>query len=74
MTYSEFREVCHTVFGKFMIAFLVILAVLASIGYWMKKREAFKKGDIKTPDQALNNVADLADNFNRARYQDQDGK
>ena len=70
MTYSEFREVCHTVFGKF----LVILAVLAGIGYWMKKREAFKKGDIKTPDQALNNVADLADNFNRARYQDQDGK
>ncbi len=74
MTYSEFREVCHTVFGKFMIVFLVILAVLAGIGYWMKKREASGKRDIKTPDQALNNVADWADNFNRARYQDQDGK
>ena len=68
------QEVCYTVFGTFMIVFLIVLAVLACIGFWMKKREPSRQSEIKTPDQALNNGADLADRFNRARYQDQDGK
>ena len=63
-----------TVFGKFMIIFLVVLAVLAVIGFWMKKKEAAKAGEERSPEKVLENVADLADNFNRARYQNQDGK
>ena len=60
-------------FGQFMIVFFVVLAVLAAIGFWMKKKESAKTGEERSPDKVLENVADLADNFNRARYQDQDG-
>lgn len=70
---SDFREVYHAVFGQFMIVFFVVLAVLAAIGFWMKKKESAKTGEERSPDKVLENVADLADNFNRARYQDQDG-
>ncbi len=59
-------------FGTFMIVFFAVLAVLAVIGYWMKKKTPVN--DIKEPDKVLENVADLADNFNRARYQEQDGQ
>ena len=60
-------------FGTFMIVFFAVLAVLAVIGLWMKKNNP-QSNDIKEPDKVLENVADLADNFNRARYQDQDGQ
>ena len=60
-------------FGTFMIIFFAVLAVLAVIGLWMKKNAPQSK-DIKEPDKVLENVADLADNFNRARYQEQDGQ
>ena len=59
--------------GRFMAVFLLVLAVLAVIGYWMKKR-ALKADAEKSPDQVLENVADLADPFNRARYQGNDGR
>ena len=60
-------------FGTFMIIFFAVLAVLAAIGFWMKKNTP-QSNDIKDPDKVLENVADLADNFNRARYQDKDGQ
>jgi len=60
-------------FGTFMIVFFAVLAVLAAIGFWMKKKNPVSN-DIKEPDKVLENVADLADNFNRARYQEQDGQ
>lgn len=60
-------------FGEFMIIFFAVLAVLAVIGYWMKKRNGGKTGDEKSPDKVLENVADLADQFNRVRRMDQDG-
>ena len=60
-------------FGTFMIVFFAVLAVLAVIGYWMKKNNP-QSNDIKEPDKVLENAADLADNFNRARYQEQDGQ
>lgn len=56
-----------------MIVFFAVLAVLAIIGFWMKKKTP-ASNDIKEPDKVLENVADLADNFNRARYQEQDGQ
>lgn len=56
-----------------MIIFFVVLAVLAAIGFWMKKKEGPNAGDETSPDKVLENAADLADRFNRARYQDQDG-
>lgn len=61
-------------FGEFMIIFFAVLAVLAVIGYWMKKRNGGKTGDEKSPDKVLENAANLADRFNRVRYMDQDGK
>ena len=60
-------------FGTFMIVFFAVLAVLAVIGYWMKKKNPVSN-NCKEPDKVLENVADLADNFNRARYQEQDGQ
>ena len=60
-------------FGTFMIVFFAVLAVLAVIGFLMKKNSP-QSNDIKEPDKVLENVADLADNFNRARYQEQDGQ
>ena len=60
-------------FGTFMIVFFAVLAVFAVIGLWMKKNNP-QSNDIKEPDKVLENAADLADNFNRARYQEQDGQ
>ncbi len=60
-------------FGTFMIIFFAVLAVLAVIGYWMKKKTP-ASNDLKSPDKVLENVADFGDNFNRARYQEQDGQ
>ena len=57
-----------------MIIFFAVLAVLAVIGYWMKKRNPGKTDDEKSPDEVLENAANLADRFNRVRYMDQDGK
>ncbi|QUC66897.1 hypothetical protein [Aristaeella hokkaidonensis] len=60
-------------FGTFMIVFFAVLVVLAVIGLWIKKNTP-QSNNIKEPDKVLENVADLADNFNRARYQEQDGQ
>ncbi len=60
-------------FGTFMIVFFAVLVILAVIGLWMKKNTP-QSNNIKEPDKVLENVADLADNFNRARYQEQDGQ
>ena len=60
-------------FGTFMIVFFAVLVVLAVIGLWIKKNTP-QSNNIKEPDKVLENVADLADNFNRARYKEQDGQ
>jgi hypothetical protein len=60
-------------FGTFMIVFFAVLVILAVIGLWIKKNTP-QSNNIKEPDKVLENVADLADNFNRARYQEQDGQ
>ena len=63
-------------FGKLFIGFLAVVAVLAIIGFFQKRRDA-KKGLLSPEEEVLSqktvdNVLDLNDHFNRARYQDKD--
>ena len=58
--------------GRFMLIFIIVVAVLGIIGIWMLKRN--KSGDGRNTSRSdTENVADLNDRFNRARYMDQDG-
>ena len=58
--------------GRFMLIFIIVVAVLGIIGIWMLKRN--KGGDGRNTSRSdTENVADLNDRFNRARYMDQDG-
>lgn len=64
-------------FGKLFFGFLAVIAVLAILGFFLRRRDV-KMGRISPEEEALsqktvNNVADLNDDFNRARYMDQDG-
>ncbi len=57
--------------GQMLLIFLAVVAILTGIGLWQYKRRG------KTADPKKNvteNIADLNDRFNRARYMDQDGK
>ena len=57
-----------------VIVFLAVVAALGVVGGILVWR-ARKKGETSEPsDRVTENVADLNDRFNRARYQDQDGK
>ena len=65
-------------FGKLFFGFLALVLVLAILGFFLKKRDA-KMGYTSPEEDALSqktvsNVADLNDDFNRARYMDQDGQ
>ena len=62
-------------FAKFFIIFFAILVVLGVIGLWMKKRGT--KGEVSgredpMSEKNVDNVNDLNDLFNRARYMDRD--
>ena len=58
--------------GRFMLIFLIVIAVLGIIGIWMLKRNKGGSGREHSRSDT-ENVADLNDRFNRARYMDQDG-
>ena len=60
--------------GEMLLIFFIALAVLALIGFLMKKRSGGKDAEKADRDRVTENVADLNDRFNRARYTDQDGK
>ena len=65
-------------FGKLFLGFWVVVAVLAIIGLFLRRRDA-KKGLRSDGEEVLSrktveNAADLNDRFIRARYQDEDGK
>lgn len=65
--------------GEIFIPFFALVAVLALIGGLQalrakKKAAAQKEAGEVLPQSAVENVADLSDRFNRARYMDQDGK
>lgn len=55
--------------GKALIVFFGVIAVLGIVGIVMLK----KKGKTEMRDDT-ENVVDLNDRFNRARYMDEDGK
>ena len=57
--------------GNILIIAGIVCVVLGLIGRIMIRR---RPGEMKDEDQVLENVADLNDRFNRARYQDGDGK
>lgn len=65
-------------FGKLFLGFLIVVAVLALVGFFLKKRETAKTAGQKEDDvlsqKTVENVNDLNDQFNRARYMDEDGK
>lgn len=65
-------------FGKLIIGFFAVVAVLGIIGLVMRKRAA-KKGetvegesDEIIPMKTLENVQNVNDRFNRARYMSED--
>lgn len=57
--------------GNILIIAGIVCVVLGLIGRIMIRR---RPEGTKDEDQVLENVADLNDRFNRARYQDGDGK
>lgn len=66
-------------FGKLFFGFLAVVVLLALIGFFLRRRD-IKEG-LVSPDEeegltqkAVDNVNDLNDRFNRARYMDEDGK
>ena len=60
-------------FGKLFFGFLIAVAVLGIVGFFMTLR-AKKRGEPEEMKDPTENVADLNDRFNRARYMDKDGE
>ena len=54
-----------------ILALLAFIAVMGTIGLIQRKRKAEGSGK-EDPDRVSDNVVDLNDRFNRARYMDQD--
>ena len=67
-------------FGKLFFGFLLVVAVLAVLGYFLTRRDAARRAagnsgeDELLSQKTVDNVHDLNDRFNRARYMDEDGK
>lgn len=67
-------------FGELFFGFLAVVVVLGIIGLIMTKRKAARSKDKHDPqeeaevlpEKVLDNVLDLNDRFNRARYMDTD--
>ena len=57
--------------GDILLIAAAVILVLTAIGFWMKKRSA---GNADTDKEITENVADLNDKLNRARYMNQDGQ
>ena len=66
-------------FGQLFIVFITAV-LLGIVGWAVARRNAAKKGasaddqDQVLSEKTVNNVSDLNDRFNRARYMDEDGK
>ena len=58
--------------GWLFAGFLAFFAALGGIGFLQKKRAAGKKDKEPLSDRDVENVLDLNDRFNRARYMDHD--
>ena len=66
--------------GKLFTAFIAVVVLLGIVGWAIARRKAANKGaladdqDQVLSEKTVNNVFDLKDRFNRARYMDEDGK
>ncbi len=60
-------------FGKLFVGLLIVVAVLGVVGLLMAHR-AKKRGEAEPSSNVTENVADVNDRFNRARYMSKDGK
>lgn len=66
--------------GKLFIGFIAAVVLLGIVGWIVSKRNAGRKvsgsdqADEILPEKTVNNVLDVRDRFNRARYMDEDGK
>ena len=60
--------------GQILLIILAAAVVLGIFGLWQKKRNPGKESAEETIDKAMSNAVDLNDRFNRARYQNEDGK
>ena len=59
--------------GKLFFGFLEIIGALALIGFWQRRKSPFPKDkDGAMPQETLDNVLNLNDRFNRARYMEED--
>ena len=56
-----------------LIVLLAIVAVLGVVGFILTRREKKKKEAAAERENVTENVADLNDRFNRARYMSEDG-
>ena len=65
--------------GKAILVFLAAIAALGGIGFLQMRRKAAaapqagEDAEKRREDKIVENVADLNDRFNRARYMGQDG-
>ena len=55
-----------------ILALLAFIIVMGAIGLVWKRKTSRKGADDKELDKTVGNVIDLNDNFNRARYMDND--
>ena len=60
--------------GKLFVGFLAVVAALGGVGLWQRRRSSPKDEDELLSQKTVENVFDLNDRFNRARYQDKDGE
>ena len=64
--------------GQLFFIFLGVCVALGILGWWISKRDKTRGtspgADAALPEETLENVAALNDQFDRARYMDRDGK
>ena len=62
--------------GRLFLGFLAVVVILGIIGLVMRRRKtnAHPGGEEVLPEEVVENVNDLNDSFNRARYMDKDGQ
>ena len=62
--------------GRLFLGFLAVVVILGIIGLVMRRRKAnaHPDGEEVLPEEVVENVNDLNDSFNRARYMDKDGQ
>ena len=62
--------------GRLFLGFLAVVVILGIIGLVMRHRKtnAHPDGEKVLPEEVVENVNDLNDSFNRARYMDKDGQ